>query len=203
MIEINLMPPQLRRKQKKGLASGGFKIPLEVVIGLGGGLIMLLILVHVGLLALNLAKLGKHRDIKNRMEKVSVQKAEVDGVISEKRSLQGKLQSIAKITSEAQILWSQKLNILSDGLPRGVWLKKISYDQKVLLIQGSAISRQTNEMMNVHSLVANLKTDPAFSKGFANLEMGSIQRREINKIEVVDFVMTADRILPKAAEEKK
>ena len=203
MIEINLMPSQLRRKQKKGLASGGFRIPLEVVIGLGGGLIMLLILVHVGLLALNLSKLGKHHDIKSRMQKIIAQKAEVDGVISEMRSLQGKLQSIGKITRDSQILWSQKLNILSNGLPRGVWLKKISYDRKVLLIQGSAISRQANEMMNAHTLASNLKTDTAFIKGFTDIEMGSIERREINKIEVADFIMTAERIMPKEKEEKK
>lgn len=195
------MPPQLRRKQKRGFMPGGFQIPLEVVIGLGGGLIMLLILVHIGLLAINLVKLGQHRDLQNKIAKISTQKGEVDAVINEMRSLQGKLQSINKITNESQILWSQKFNILSDRLPRGVWLKKISYDQKVLLIQGSAISRQANEMMSVHTLAANLKNDPVFLKGFANLEMDSIARSLMNKVEVADFVMTADRVMPK--EEKK
>ena len=47
MIEINLIPYSLRKKKKDKFSLTEFNVPLEIVIGLGGGLIVLLVLVHV------------------------------------------------------------------------------------------------------------------------------------------------------------
>ena len=60
MIEINLLPPELRKKKKR-LLPGGVNIPLEVIIGSAGGLIILLIFVHVALLGINIIKLNTHK----------------------------------------------------------------------------------------------------------------------------------------------
>jgi len=189
-IEINLIPPHLRKKKRKGIASG-INIPLEVLIGSAGGLIILLVLVHFSLLFVNMNKLAKHKKLQKEWENILPAKENVDVVISELRGLQEKSKAIKEILGdEARISWSQKLNILSDSLPKGIWLRKVVLKEKKFLIEGSAISRQKKEMINVHSLTANLKKEEDFLKHLSDLELGAIHRRRIKKIEIADFIIT-------------
>ncbi|HBR14608.1 MAG TPA: hypothetical protein DD723_03560 [Candidatus Omnitrophica bacterium] len=190
MIEINLVPVHLRKKRKSQFLPGGLNIPLEVVIGLGGGVLILLIVAHVGLLFINMSQLGRHKKLQAKWEEMSPAKQNVDLVIKEMRAFQSKLKSIEAIMPKKEILWSQKLNILSDVLPRGVWLKRITLNQETLLIEGSAISRQSEEMINVHSFAANLKKENEFLEHFTEIDLGSIQRRKVQKIDIADFLIT-------------
>lgn len=191
MIEINLVPLHLRKKKKQALFAGGFKLPLEVVIGLGGGLLLLLVLVHVILLTINISKLATHNKLKASWEEIAPAKEKVDVVISELRRLQTKQSAIKKITEEKKVFWSQKMNILSNNLPKGVWLKKIAFNEDAFFVEGSAISRQNKEMIGVHKFAANLKKDEDFLTDLMDLELGSIQMRKIQKVDVADFLITS------------
>ena len=191
MIEINLVPLHLRKKKKKDLFPGGFKLPLEVVIGLGGGLIILLILVHVILLAINVSKLATHNTLKASWEEIIPGKEKVDVVISELRMLQKKQSAIKKLTEEKKVVWSQKINILSNNLPKGVWLRKIAFNEDTFFVEGSAISRQNKEMIGVHKYTANLKKDEYFLTDLTDLELDSIHMRKIKKVDVADFLITS------------
>jgi Tfp pilus assembly protein PilN len=191
IIEINLLPADLRRKRRgRGLA-GGFKIPLEVLIGFGGGLLMLLVLAHVGLLGLNITKIARHRELKQQMEAIAAEKAGVDAILLDMRVARNKLRDLSRITAQRKVRWSRKLNLISDALPRGVWLRRVAYNDGVLYIQGSAVSRQSNEMVNVHNFTASLKEHRGFFSDLDNFELGSIQRRNIGKVDVADFILTA------------
>ena len=191
MIEINLLPAELKRKRKSSILPKGFKIPLEMVIGAGGGLLILLILVHIFLLFMNITKLAQHRSLKAQWEKILPDKKNVDGIISELRLLQTKLKSIEDITGTEKIRWSKKLNIISDNMPRGVWLKKIALSEDKLFIDGSAISKANEEMINIHNFASNLKKDPDFLSQLSDLELGSIQRRKVSNVDISDFLINA------------
>ena len=52
------------------------------------------------------------------------------------------------------------------------------------------ISKTKKEIINVHSFTATLKDDQEFMSDFEELDLGSIQRRRIQKIEVADFLIT-------------
>ena len=123
------------------------------------------------------------------------EKNKADAVIGELRDLQNKINSIEKIKSDKRILWSQKLNDIGDNIPRGVWLNKISINEAVLLIDGSAVSKTRDEMTSVGNFVANLKHTSSFMNGLKNMELGSIQRRQFKSIDMVDFIITA-KLLP-------
>jgi len=191
MIEINLVPLKLRKRRKGQQLFKGFNIPLEVVIGLGGGFIVLLMGVHLFLLFTNVKKIAEHKRLKKEWALLEPDKSDVDAVISELRSLKGKQQAAEDVLVEDKISWSQKLNILSDSLPKGVWLRKIILDEEIFSIEGSAVSTEIEEMINVHSFAGNLKKQKKFLEHFEDLELGSIQRRKINKVEIADFVITA------------
>ncbi len=120
-------------------------------------------------------------------------KQNVDTVLVQLRSLQSKLKSIEDMTPAKQLMWSQKLNIISDSLPKGVWFKKIAVTEDMLFMEGSAISRGGQEMSDVHGLVSNLKANEFFMDKLSNLDIESIQSRKAGKVDISDFLITAER----------
>ena len=116
MIEINLVPPNLRKRKATQILLGGLKIPPEVIWGVGGGLIVLLAFIYISLLMMTLVKVTHGKYLKKQWEDIATSKQNVDSVLGEMRSLQAKLKTIEEITSPQQkIFWSQKLNVLSDS----------------------------------------------------------------------------------------
>ncbi len=200
MIEINVVPPELRKKKKKKLLPGGVDVPPEVIIGSIGGLFFLLILVHIGLLVINVAKMKEHKGLKQEWQSILPHKQKVDGVVTDMRRLQNKHKAIVRVTGGERIYWAQKLNVISNELPRGVWLTKIALTDEMLFIEGSAISKSQDELINVHKFTSNLKRQPQFMSELTELELGSIQRRTERGIDVADFLITTkllQRMVPK------
>ena len=191
MIEINLLPPELKKKRESKILGGKFNLPPEVMIGLGGGMVAFLIIVHILLMLTNIARLAQYKSLKKEWDRMLPHKGEADNVVKELRNLQAKLKSIDQVSGQELYLWCQKLNIISDSIPRGLWLRKVSLNVHNLLIEGSAISKKDQERVNIHAFASNLKKEEKFMNSLTNLELGSIQRRNINKIEIADFVMTA------------
>ncbi|MCD4781482.1 MAG: PilN domain-containing protein [Candidatus Omnitrophica bacterium] len=190
MIEINLVPSNLRKDRKKSLLSSGLNIPLEIIIGLGGGFFILLIIAHIGLLFVNMTKINQHKKLQAQWNEMAPKKTNIDNVIKEMRRLKGTEEVLREMTMGNRVLWSEKLNLISDSVPTGVWLRKIALTKKVLFVEGSAISKQNKEMINVHTFTSELQKDAGFLRGFVDIDLGSIQRRKIKLIEVADFVMT-------------
>ena len=141
MIEINLVPVDLRKRKRKAFG-GGFNIPLEIIIGSAGGLLMLLVLTHFVLIFVSIGKVGKQKILKAEWEKILPDKEKVDTIITDLRLSQKRIGEIRPLADRGDLSWSEKLNIVSDSLPRGVWLKKIALMENVLFVEGSAISRQ-------------------------------------------------------------
>ena len=88
-----------------------------------------------------------------------------------------------------RIFWSQKLNEISDSLPRGVWLNKIILSGETLLIQGSAVSKDTTEMVHVHNFTSNLKNLKNFRSYFNDIELELIKTRKVNVTQIADFTI--------------
>ncbi|MBI5415785.1 MAG: hypothetical protein HZA29_03115, partial [Candidatus Omnitrophica bacterium] len=132
MIEINLIPYSLRKKRKNKFSFREFNIPPEVTIGLGGGLLVLLVVIHIVLVVVNIRNISYHKQLKRQLEAMLPQKQQSDRVVSELRSLQGTTKAMENAIPERKILWAEKLNILSDSIPRGVWLRKIKLEGDVL-----------------------------------------------------------------------
>ena len=190
MIKINLVPVTLRRKKKSIVAVNMRSVPREVMVGFIGGFVVLLFVVHVFLQLLIFFRFADHARHKKQWEKILPDKEKVDKILGEMRSLQTKIDAIDKVTAGKRILWAQKLNDISDGMPRGVWLNKISVDDKIFLLDGSAVSKSHDEMINIGNLASSLKNKKPFMAGLQNIEVGSIQRRLVRTTEVIDFVIT-------------
>lgn len=189
MIEINLIPPQLRKSKKAGMF-GGNRIPPEIVIGSAGGLLILLVIFHIVLLGINLKNLARQKSLNKVWQEIQPQKAAVDLVLDEMRNIQSSIKTINEVTKKDGPVWAQKLNIISDSLPKGVWINKLSLQDNLFFIDGSAISKQQKEMINVHLFDSNLKDNKSFQEYFTDFEPGSIQRRRVQNLDIVDFLIT-------------
>ncbi|MBU3933863.1 MAG: PilN domain-containing protein, partial [Candidatus Omnitrophica bacterium] len=106
-----------------------------------------------------------------------------------------------------RILWSKKLNQLSELMVSGIWLNELKVEPwtkvkvqplaqakgqplKYLIIQGSCASRTKDEPALIGRFMQNLKDDPLFSSDFAEIELGPIEKRLINQTAVMDFILT-------------
>lgn len=189
MIDINLVPPHLR-KHRKSRVLGTINIPLEIIIGCGGGLLLLLCVIHIGLLLVNVGKLAHHKGLKNQWEGMRAERESVDSVVSKMKIFRSKYRALKNISKKGELSWAQKLNLLSDNLPRGMWFRKIALNDEILFIEGSAISKGVSEIASVSRLIAQLKGSDDFMNDFTELELGSIQKRRIKNVEIADFVIT-------------
>ena len=192
MIEINLIPPQLRKKEGRGVGILSLiALPKQTLLGVGGLFVALLILIHALSAGMWVIKAVRHVVYKGVWQKMSPDKTTVDSINQEVKDLKSKMSTITDIASKKAFLWSRKLNILSDAMPKGIWIRRISWNNTVLTIEGSAVSRLHDEISLAGDFVANLKKQEAFAKDFSVVELGSITRGKKGVTELVDFTITA------------
>ena len=185
MIKINLCPYELRKNVQEGLAP-------EVVIGLVVGWMIILGLIHMALFGLNYSKSIRYNSLQTSWEELKPAKKRMDYVVGKLRGVREKHQLMSGLVGDNVLYWSEKFNILSDSLPKGVWLRNLDLEDGLFLIKGSAISREGREMINVHKLTSKLKENKDFLSEFNRLELDSIQRRKINTMEIADFLIEAE-----------
>ncbi len=192
MIDINLVPVSLRKKSSSGALSGvNFGIPQEILLGVGGGIVAFMVLVHVLLfvaLAVNGIIFGVH---KMEWQRMLPEKNTIDALGTQLKDLKGKMNSITQVTSPKAMGWSRKLNTISDAVPRGLWLRKVVVDSTALVIEGSVVSKTQNEIVIVGNFVSDLKKDEAFMADLAGLEVNSIVRVKRGATDVANFTITA------------
>ena len=147
MIEINLVPENLRKKKKKrAFASGEAQaFPKETIIGVVIGIMPLLLILHVVLQVFILVKDSQNKNYAQQIERLADEKVKIDAVLGELKQLQEKWRSMETIGGGSKISWAQKLNDISDNIPRGVWLSNITLDGDVLLMHGSSVSKNQKE----------------------------------------------------------
>ena len=192
MIEINLVSDNLRKKENRG--TGFLKsidLPKEVIFGLGSLFVVLLVFIHLLLLGIYGFKLSKQFVYKATWQKMLPDKNNIDSIGQEVKDMRNKMATIADITSKKSTLWSQKLNVLSDVMPKGVWIRRIAWDNVALTVEGSAYSKFHDEITTVGNYVSNIKKDDNFTKDFSSIELNSVTRSKKGPTEVVDFKITA------------
>ncbi|MBM3247950.1 MAG: PilN domain-containing protein [Candidatus Omnitrophica bacterium] len=187
MIEINLLPQELRKKESN------FKLPFpkENLILFGGAILVLLILIHLILMGALAAKKVKYLGLNMEWQKILPEKNKIDSLKGEQKEITEKIKSIDKLTKKGRISWAKKLNVISDVLPQGVWVRRVNFIGTALTIEGSSVSLRGEEVILVNKFASALKNSANFYSDFKDVEVGSIKRRQIKNIEVADFVLLA------------
>ena len=194
MIEINLVPEEISQRKKrkaKQVVPTGFSIPIETIIAIVGGVFVLVIFIHIVLQTLIFVKFFSHGSLQNQSQALAPEKMKIDQVTTELRTLQQKVSSMKTIVPDSKVQWAELFNIISDSVPQELWLNKITLDQGLLVIDGSALSRKQNELISVHEFTSHLKNDAPFMNHFSTMDLESIQRKKIKGLDLADFSLTA------------
>lgn len=179
MIEIDLLPPELRRKKRLSLPQISNKKMLFT-------LFWSLLLFHLLLVSFNAINIKRLNSLKKTWQQLSSQKEEISQLKEQLRQINTKIPLIEQLIKD-RIIWSKKLNQLSDLMVSGVWLNELSLEKGYLIIQGSCASRAKDEPALIGRFMQNLKEEASFSSDFAEIELGPIKKSLIKQTEIMDF----------------
>lgn len=196
MIEINLLPPELKKKKTLHVEVKQIFSPRILLTFLG-----YFVLAHTVILTASFISAKRLDIIKTNWNGLSPQRAKIAQLNTDYADIQQKVLLIEKLIGE-RILWAKKLNLLSDLLVNGVWLNQLSLDARIegkkekpayisLTIRGSAASRAKNEPALIGKFIQNLKGSSEFTADFVEIELGPIRQRQITQTTIMDFVLTA------------
>jgi hypothetical protein len=191
MIDINLIPVALRKDGKRNAIPLTINIPKEILLGVGSGVVLFMGIIHLFLWVLWLIGYGQWTVHHAQWQKLLPDKTVLDAIYKESGDLKKKINTIAEMTTQKSVQWAPKFNIISDDLPGGLWIRKMTLDKISLVVEGSVVSKTRNEISNVGLLLTALKQNEAFMKDFSSLEVNSIQRSKTNAVEVTDFTVMA------------
>lgn len=197
MVQINLLPDVVRKKQRR-------KVELKIALGpiiLFLFALMLTIIVVWTMLGMQLsAKQKKLFKLDEQLKTLKFSLEKQEKLSKDKERLLRKAK-FADRHLKREVLWAKNLNRLSNLLPAGIWLKNIVLHTKKagqlniyqkLEIEGSAASLQSEEIIaSIGAFMTALKKDEVFSEQFSEIKLLSSQRSKTAEIEIMDFKLSA------------
>ena len=192
MININLVPDELKKKKKDQFLLLAFKdIPLEVSVGIAGGFLALLLAVNILLQVITFLGAANYKRLELSWQGMGSEKVQVEKIMKDLDVLRKKIAVIENIKNGMRISWAQKLNSISDTILPGVWLNHLALDKDKLLIEGNSVSKKGDHLSGINRFNNVLKNDQNFMKGIGNIEVSSIERKKMNDAGLASFSITA------------
>jgi len=186
MIEINLLPEELRKKRSEpafNLNIDAEKLKFLAIGGAAGILILIVIMLSLGSFIMKSrinSLLAKEKNFSDRLSRA-------DAVNKEITVLKAKMIVLGQITNR-KFLWAEKLNQLSDLVLPGIWFTHVYTDsENRLIIEGSVISKSEEAMAFVGKFMKSVKDDRQFFRDFKNIKLESVQRKNKEERDMVDF----------------
>jgi len=186
MIEINLLPEELRKKKSEpyfNLNIEAERLKLWIPAGIAGILTLIIIVFFIGSYIRGI----QIRGLLSRENGFSSRLSSVEAVNKDITVLKAKMAVLDQLTKR-KFLWTEKLNQLSELVLPGIWFTRVYTDnENRLIIEGSVVSKSEEAMASVGKFMKNLKDDQRFFKDFKNIKLESVQRNNKEERDVVDF----------------
>lgn len=177
MIEINLLPQELRVKEKTA------KFEIRNLLYLLPVVLACLLLMHLYFLITDLALGRSFTTLKNKLSAIEPKKKEL-----EKISLTADDLTVRQFVKET-ITWAEKLNILSARVPSGIWFNELALSDKEFTLKCSVFSLEKQEMSLINKFLNGLKEEINFIGDFKTIELGPAQRETIGSYDVLKFTL--------------
>lgn len=217
MIELNLLPDNLKKVQKKkATVKLNIKMPQIPIIPVAIAILVIFVVGHLALSFLVTAQKRSIIKLSNEMETFSPQAQEAQEIKGEFDRLNGKLSVITSLTN-ASLLWSKKLSDLSEATTEGVWLTALYLDKdepprsvftsaytqaespgppanEKLVLEGMAVSAGAGEEETaiIGRFIKSLKSHSEFFNEFDDIKVSSIQRSKLGDVEVMGFTIVCN-----------
>lgn len=186
MITINLLPKELQPRsasKKDALALVKDCLP-QITLAI----FAILIFLHIILAFFALVRGFQCRLLSSKWDRLVPERAALES-FNNKYAVISTGNKLLERLAQNRISWSQKLNKISLKLPSMVWFRSIVFSGGNLVLQGSVLSLEKEEMKFINELIDNLKNDPSFFRGFNSLELDSVQKRVIAGYDITDFIL--------------
>jgi hypothetical protein len=184
MIEINLLPEELRKKESVKIVLP--EIPVQKAL-------VPAVLVFLGLQILfNLFSFYKRGElvwVERELTSFKKNNADILGLKDQIRGVRSSLQA-AEAVLQRKFFWTSFLNALSSSMTKGIWFRNLSLseDSKVLALEGSVIGKG-QETAYIGRCLKECK-DNAFFKGiFEDIEVTNIVEKKVKEFDVYDFLL--------------
>ena len=206
MIQINLLPEELRKKERIRLSLP--EVPIRKVLIV---FFSVLFAVQASLSVFALVQKGRIGQVQKEITALKAQNKEITFQKGETASARTKLREIQALT-ERDFFWTKVLNDLSDSVTKGIWLVHLSLEDiaappkgdeagqkprrgearamiKTLRIDGSAVG-QGQETAFIGKFIKELKENPSLSEIFQEVKLSNINQKKIRDADVYDFSLT-------------
>lgn len=187
MIGLNFIPQQSRKKMS--FTQMTFNIPQDILWGGGVLFVAFIALVHVIFLVgwlLALAQLGV---LSTQWNLLSADRQKIDELAEQSKGVGKRLKVLDDVSAGYMFNMAYKLNVISDSLPKGVWLSLLTLEGKKIVLKGYAASKQQSELSAPGYFAQNLKKDTSFANDFKTIEVGSLSRSKFNNSDVSEFTV--------------
>ena len=207
MIEINLLPEQMRKKEAVKIALPDIPIKKTVTIALavifGFQALFTLLTIFLGFQKSSYTRQGQM--FREANKEITQQKTETTGMY-------GRLKD-ARLVTTRKFYWAALLNALSNSMTKGVWLRafyvsdqepkpasaaypaeptaatdKKAPKDRYLVIEGSAVGTG-QETAFIGKFLKQLKDNPLFGELFVDIKPSNINQRRIKEYDVYDFMI--------------
>lgn len=206
-LEINLLPEELKKKRESHikLPSAVFIIFPLVIVALA-----LSLFIHIGLIfAVNMKKAALEAKAAQWRE-IQPEKNELEKTIRERAKIKHDIALLDNLIEE-RILWSEKLNSISNLALPGMWFTELSINKKTLTagtkeadkfkrkltgralnlvylyIEGAVTSRAGEELAVIGKFIEELKNSENFIKDFSDIELETTELKTVKGNEVMKF----------------
>ena len=180
MIELNLLPEELRKKKKR------FELPEIPFIPIGIALIVTLVVIQLllsGWIATTEAQISS---LEKTWQDLVPKKTDLEKIKKKISATSKKAQAIEYLIDK-RMSWARLLNELSDSVTSNIWLTSLSYNELTLTISGSASGKGEEATAYIARFIQSLKDNSGFFKNFNDVELISIKQGSVADQDVMDF----------------
>lgn len=217
MVEINLLPEELRKKEPrfKKIDLSGLNLQNLPVVHIAAYAIGALVAFHLILFSIGSYSKAVMGSLQKRYDELLPRKKEAEALSKQVDTMSKKVNAIDALMVK-RFSWAKKLNALSDSVTPGIWLSELSYNEKVtehpvptpagknksagtvmeksvskyLIISGYVSSMGEQGTALVGKFIKSLKDNSNFYSDFSSIELGAIRSDKIEGQEVMNFKLT-------------
>ncbi len=182
MIEINLLPEELKPKDEKLI----IEILPRLLCYCLPLVFALIVLSHLFVGGLGVIRARQYSALRARMEELGPQRQTVDVWLEKYNIASQRNDKLSKLLSERPSV-SDKMLILSESLLKGVWFNGFQLNENKLDIRGSIVSLKDDHISHLNIFLEGLKQNETFFKDFVSLEIGRAKMRKVGGFPVMDF----------------
>lgn len=197
MIEINLLPKELRVRKRKETSSVPFSIP---VVPIAAGILGITLLALLAVILLSGDKTRYVEGLNAEWESIKPQKQRFDKITSELAEFEKALNFVKKI-SEAEVNWAKLLRGLNEAVTPGIWLSRLNLEGQSkafnykdpgespsrLVLAGHAMGNSEIATGGVAKFIASLKETQDFSVYFEEIELLEMRSQALSSEDTMFF----------------